>query len=172
MSEKAEIVVTSHTTEELKPLLNEFLPPEARILATTQLFGGYSGSNYVVDVQLPAAATTATVGTTSTKKVQYVLKIMNNYTRETVNDVATLQQYLHAAGYTKGCTAYRTIRTTSTAEEKEEERHRNTTGHGYDFVSSPDLCSNLSRIVRRIKSCENMLAVRWQIQLCKRLGSR
>ena len=134
MSEKAEIVVTSHTTEELKPLLNEFLPPEARILATTQLFGGYSGSNYVVDVRLPAPAAAA-LGTSRTggPVVQYVLKIMNNYTPETVNDVATLQQYLHAAGYTKGCTAYRTIRSTSTSTSTTPP------GRVYDFVSSsPD----------------------------------
>jgi hypothetical protein len=47
MAAKLEIATTTHSTDEIASIVSDFT--SAPLLKRTQLFGGYSGSNYRVD---------------------------------------------------------------------------------------------------------------------------
>eukprot|EP00592_Proboscia_alata_P010118 CAMPEP_0194362194 /NCGR_PEP_ID=MMETSP0174-20130528/9902_1 /TAXON_ID=216777 /ORGANISM="Proboscia alata, Strain PI-D3" /LENGTH=416 /DNA_ID=CAMNT_0039134897 /DNA_START=44 /DNA_END=1294 /DNA_ORIENTATION=+ len=86
MAGKVEIATTTHSTEEVASILSEYT--SARLLKRTQLFGGYSGSNYRVDLDDGSA---------------FVLKITNGYSAEHAELMCQTANHLSEAGYYKDC---------------------------------------------------------------------
>ena len=94
MAPKLEIASTSHSKEELAPIVAEFFPPSAsskntNLLVNSQhLFGGYSGSNYRVDVN---------DGST------FCLKITNGYSAEHAELMCRTAHLLAKHGFQECC---------------------------------------------------------------------
>lgn len=88
MAAKLEIATTTHSTDEVAMILSDFTSSSDPLLKRTQLFGGYSGSNYRVD--LAGGAT-------------FVLKITNGYSAEHAELMCRTAFYLGEMGYKDCC---------------------------------------------------------------------
>lgn len=86
MAPKLEIASTTHSLEELAPIVSEY--SSSRLVERKQLFGGYSGSNYRVDLE---------DGST------YVLKITNGYTAQHAELMCLTAFHLGKNGYRDCC---------------------------------------------------------------------
>lgn len=86
MAAKLEIATTTHSTDEIASIVSDFT--SIPLLKRTQLFGGYSGSNYRVDF---------VDGST------FVLKITNGYSAEHAELMCRTAYHLGEAGYKDCC---------------------------------------------------------------------
>ena len=92
-SAKLQIASSSHSTEELASILTDYAT--ANIRSSKQLFGGYSGSSYLVEINTPAGA--------DGKATRYVLKVSNGYTYDDAEFMCRTARYLGAVGYLECC---------------------------------------------------------------------
>lgn len=92
-SAKLQIASSSHSTEELASILLDFAT--AKIKSSKQLFGGYSGSSYAVELNAPAGA--------DGKATRYVLKVSNGYTYDDAEFMCRTARFLSAVGYLECC---------------------------------------------------------------------
>lgn len=106
MGPKLEIALTTHSLDELALIVSEY--SSSRLLERKQLFGGYSGSNYRVDLE---------DGTT------LVLKITNGYTAEHAELMCRTAHRLGTSGYSDCCLP---IKRRDAADNS---------GEGFEFVS-------------------------------------
>ena len=86
MAGKVEIATTTYSTEDLDFILSEYT--STQLLKRTQLFGGYSGSNYRVYLDDGSV---------------FILKITNGYLAEHVKLMCQTNNHLGEAGYYKDC---------------------------------------------------------------------
>ena len=86
MAGKIEIATTTHSIEDLAFILSEYT--SAQFLKWTQLFGGYSGSNYHVYLDDGSA---------------FVLKITNGYLAEHAELMCQTANHFGEVGYYKDC---------------------------------------------------------------------
>jgi Ser/Thr protein kinase RdoA (MazF antagonist) len=88
MAAKLEIATTTHSTDEVAIIVSDFISTSVPLRKQTQLFGGYSGSNYRVDLA---------DGST------FVLKITNGYSAEHAELMCRTVYYLGETGYKDCC---------------------------------------------------------------------
>jgi Ser/Thr protein kinase RdoA (MazF antagonist) len=86
MAAKLEIATTAHSTDEVASIVSDFT--SVPLLKQTQLFGGYSGSNYRVDL---------VEGST------FVLKVTDGYSAEHAELMCRTAYYLGQTGYKDCC---------------------------------------------------------------------
>lgn len=86
MAAKIQIATTAHSPEEVASILSEYT--SATLLERTQLFGGYSGSNYRVDLD---------------DGCTFVLKITNGYSAEHAELMCRTAHHLGEVGYKDCC---------------------------------------------------------------------
>ena len=89
MSAKINISSSVHSKEELSAILSEYTT--IRIKTTEQLFGGYSGASYLVQLD------------TKVEPTRYVLKISNGYTYSDAEFMCRTAAHLGAVGYRDCC---------------------------------------------------------------------
>ena len=92
-SAKLQIASSSHSTEELASILADFAT--VNIKSSKQLFGGYSGSSYAVEINTPPGA--------DGKATRYVLKVSNGYTYDDAEFMCRTARHLSAVGYLEFC---------------------------------------------------------------------
>jgi len=85
---KLHIASSTHSTDELSSILAEYTP--APLIAQKQLFGGYSGSSYLVHLQDDSKST-------------FVLKVSNGYTPEGTEFMCRTAHHLGVLGYKDCC---------------------------------------------------------------------
>ncbi|KAL3782162.1 hypothetical protein HJC23_004525 [Cyclotella cryptica] len=90
-SAKLLISSSSHTNEQLSTILSDYA--NSPIRSSKQLFGGYSGGSYLIELD------TAPDGTAS----RYVLKVSNGYTYDNAEFMCRTASYLQSVGYRDCC---------------------------------------------------------------------
>lgn len=86
MSEKVKIASSTHCKDELEAILCDY--SSVPLVQYKQLFGGYSGSSYVVELQ---------------DKTKYVLKVSNGYSMDHTESMCRTTYYLAARGFKDCC---------------------------------------------------------------------
>ena len=94
MAAKLQISTLSHSNEELSSILADFGTTSIR--SSKQLFGGYSGSSYLVEIGTPKADDQHATA-------QYVLKVSNGYTHDDAEFMCRTASHLGAVGYREMC---------------------------------------------------------------------
>lgn len=89
MSAKINIASSTHSTAELSTILSEY--STSSVKSSKQLFGGYSGSSYLVELDA------------STSPKQYVLKVSNGYTHDDAEFMCRTAAYLGSVGFEDCC---------------------------------------------------------------------
>ena len=90
MAAKINIASSTHSTAELSTILSEYTT--APIKSSKQLFGGYSGSSYLVELDASPSSPT-----------QYVLKVSNGYTHDDAEFMCRTAAYLGSVGFEDCC---------------------------------------------------------------------
>lgn len=114
---KLQIASSTHSTDELSSILVEYTP--APLIAQKQLFGGYSGSSYLVHLQDDNQST-------------FVLKVSNGYSPEGAEFMCRTAHHLGVVGY-KDCCLPIPKRTESSQDSNIS--NNNDEGRQYKFVS-------------------------------------
>jgi Ser/Thr protein kinase RdoA (MazF antagonist) len=116
MAPKLEIATTSHSLEELAPIVSDYT--SSRLLERKQLFGGYSGSNYRVDLE---------DGST------FVLKVTNGYTAEHAELMCRTAYHLGRNDYC--CLPITRIRQSTSEDDEDDAATKNDDSAKFRFVS-------------------------------------
>ena len=87
---KAEVALSRHTNDEVAHMLDAWDQFAQGLASHKRLYGGYSGSNYMV---------------TSCSGFKGVLKVCNAYATEEVEAQAQISAHLHTQGFTQACAA-------------------------------------------------------------------
>mmetsp|Transcript_19024 Transcript_19024/g.31530 ORF Transcript_19024/g.31530 Transcript_19024/m.31530 type:complete len:396 (-) Transcript_19024:12-1199(-) len=93
-SAKLQISSSSHSAEELSFILTDFATTSIR--SSKQLFGGYSGSSYLINTPCPTADDQQATA-------RYVLKVSNGYTYDDAEFMCRTARHLGAVGYLECC---------------------------------------------------------------------
>ena len=98
MAAKLQISTSSHSNEELSSILADFMSCSGpfSLRSSKQLFGGYSGASYLVEIGTPTADDRHATA-------QYVLKVSNGYTHDDAEFMCRTASHLGAVGYREMC---------------------------------------------------------------------
>jgi hypothetical protein len=97
---KLQISTSSHSNEELSSILADFMSCSGHgptsLRSSRQLFGGYSGASYLVEIGTPKADDQHATA-------QYVLKVSTGYTHDDAEFMCRTASHLGAVGYREMC---------------------------------------------------------------------